>query len=219
MGFGEVTGVSGVAFYASQMSGILGLGYGSISVDKLPTFLDQTNLTDKSFAFYLHLNPEKSFITIPGFEESAKEGDFQYHNVVEQRYWSLNLTGLKQGNTEVPAPGFKAVIDSGTSVIVGPNTLVNPLIAGITVNDDCTGVDALPNITFKIDETEYVLEPKDYVLAVTQGNQTECVLGIMGQDFPKAFDYFILGDSFIRKFYTHFDKNQNRVGFAKKAEL
>jgi saccharopepsin len=39
-GFGEVTSVSGVAFYASQMSGILGLGYGSISVDHLPTFID-----------------------------------------------------------------------------------------------------------------------------------------------------------------------------------
>jgi len=41
----------------------------------------------------------------------------------------------------------------------------------------------------------------------------------MGQDFPVTFDYLILGDSFIRKFYTHFDKNTNRVGFAPKAEL
>lgn len=39
-GFGEVTSVSGMSFYASQMAGILGLGYGSISVDKLPTFID-----------------------------------------------------------------------------------------------------------------------------------------------------------------------------------
>lgn len=201
------------------MSGILGLGYNTISVDKLPTFIDSADLTDKSFSFYLHLNPEKSFITLPGFEESAKAGDFQYHNVVEQRYWSLQLTGLKQGDTPIDPMGFKAVIDSGTSVIVGPNTLVEPLIKGITVNDDCSGVSDLPNITFKIDDTEYVLEPSDYVLSVTQGNDTECVLGIMGQDFPAKFDYFILGDSFIRKFYTHFDKNNNRVGFAPKAEI
>ena len=39
-GFGEVLSASGVAFYASQMSGILGLAYGSISVDNLPTFID-----------------------------------------------------------------------------------------------------------------------------------------------------------------------------------
>jgi len=75
-GFGEVTSVSGLSFYASDMSGILGLAYGTISVDKLPTFIDASPLTDKSFAFYLHSNPDKSFMTLPGFEESAKNGDF-----------------------------------------------------------------------------------------------------------------------------------------------
>jgi cathepsin D len=199
------------------MSGILGLGYGSISVDKLPTFIDQANLTDKSFAFYLNLDPVKSYLTIPGFDAAAKSDDFKYHNVVEQRYWSLNLSGLKQGDKKIDSTGFKAVIDSGTSVIVGPNTLVAPLIAGITVADDCSNVASLPSITFTIDDTDYVLESKDYVLAVTDSGQTECVLGIMGQDFPAAFDYFILGDSFIRKFYAHFDKNNNRVGFATPA--
>jgi len=54
MGFGEVTAVSGVSFLASQMSGILGLAYGSISVDGLPTFMEASSLTDKSFSFYLH---------------------------------------------------------------------------------------------------------------------------------------------------------------------
>jgi len=76
MYFGEVTSVSGTSFYVSQMSGILGLAYGSISVDALPTFIDSNNLSDKSFAFYLHENPEASFMTLPGYEESAKSGDF-----------------------------------------------------------------------------------------------------------------------------------------------
>jgi hypothetical protein len=58
MGFGEVKSVSGVTFYVSQMDGIVGLGYGSISVDGLPTWLDSSDLEDKSFGFYLHNNPE-----------------------------------------------------------------------------------------------------------------------------------------------------------------
>jgi len=58
MGFGEVKSVSGVTFYVSQMDGIVGLAYGSISVDGLPTWLDSTDLEDKSFGFYLHNNPE-----------------------------------------------------------------------------------------------------------------------------------------------------------------
>jgi Eukaryotic aspartyl protease len=56
-------------------------------------------------------------------------------------------------------------------------------------------------------------------MQVTDGNQTECVMGIMGQDFPAAFDYFILGDTFMRKFYSYFDLNNNRVGFALATEL
>jgi hypothetical protein len=95
MKFGEVTSVDGVLFYSSSMSGILGLGYGEISVNHLPTFVDISSLTDKSFAFYLHNNPEKSFLTIPGHDLSAKNTEFTFHNVVEKGYWNLNLTAIK----------------------------------------------------------------------------------------------------------------------------
>lgn len=220
MKFGEIESVSGVAFYASQMSGILGLAYGTISVDKLPTFIDSSDLTDKSFAFYLHENPEASYLTLPGYDQAAVNGqEFQFHNVVEQRYYSLNLTGIKKGDAKIPSDGYKAVIDSGTSVLVGPNTLVKPLIEGITVNDDCSGIDALPTITFQIDGIDYPLTPNDYVLKVTQGSDTECVLAVMGQDFPSGFDYFILGDTFMRKYYSYFDKKNNRVGFISSEKL
>jgi len=67
------------------MSGILGLAYGSISVDSLPTFIDSSDLTDKSFAFYLHNNPDLSYMTIPGYEQSAFNGEMQFHNVAEQK--------------------------------------------------------------------------------------------------------------------------------------
>lgn len=83
-GFGEVTSVKGASFYASEMSGILGLAYQSISVNKLPTFVDSSNLTDKSFAFYLGLTTEDSYMTIPGYDEEAfGETDFTYHKVAE----------------------------------------------------------------------------------------------------------------------------------------
>lgn len=84
MKFGEITHVSGMAFYVSQLSGILGLAYDSISVNKLPTFLDTASMKDKSFALYLALNPKDSFMTVPGFDkELMKEREFKYHSVVE----------------------------------------------------------------------------------------------------------------------------------------
>lgn len=71
MQFGEVKSVSGATFYISQMDGIIGLGYDTISVDSLPTFFDLNNLTDKSFAFYLHDNPSESYMTVPGYESEG----------------------------------------------------------------------------------------------------------------------------------------------------
>jgi hypothetical protein len=82
MSFGEVTSVSGVSFIASKMSGILGLAYNSISVDKLDTFVDLSNEKDKSFAFYLHDTSEDSYMTIPGMD-SENYQTIQSHKVVE----------------------------------------------------------------------------------------------------------------------------------------
>jgi len=108
------------------MSGILGLAYGSISVDKLPTFIDTSDLTDKSFAFYLHSTPDQSYMTIPGYEQSAMNGEMQFHNVVEEKYWSLNFTSMQQsGKAKIDMSRYRAVIDSGTSVIVGPTELID----------------------------------------------------------------------------------------------
>jgi hypothetical protein len=181
MSFGEIESVSGVAFYASQMSGILGLAYDTISVDHLPTFVDSTDLVDKSFAFHLHENPEVSSMTLPGYDkELVGAEEFVFHKVVEKRYYSLNLTAVRKGDKNIPADGFKAVIDSGTSVLVGPNTIVKPLIEGITVNEDCSGLDSLPEIAFYFDNIEYKMLPSDYVLKVSDGTNTQCVLAIMG---------------------------------------
>jgi hypothetical protein len=50
------------------MSGILGLAYPTISVDGLDTFVDKSSLTDKSFSMYLHANPTKSYMVMPGMD-------------------------------------------------------------------------------------------------------------------------------------------------------
>jgi len=114
---------------------------------------------------------------------------------------------------------YYAVIDSGTSILVGPEKIVNQLIDGITVKKTCKGVEDLPDVTFTIDGIDYTLTADDYVLKITDMGITECMMGIMGSAFPPSFNYFILGDVFMRKFYTFFDKENNRVGFAPSSKL
>ena len=163
MGFGEVTKVSGISFYASQMSGILGLAYDSISVDGLKTFMSNSDLTDKSFSFYLKDTSEESYMVIPGMD-SENFATIDTHKVVEEKYWALQLDSIAQGESVIDASNYMAVINSRTSPIIGPKEIIDPLIAGITIEEDCFNYYDNPNITFTFDGTAYVLTPDDYVI-------------------------------------------------------
>ena len=212
MGFGLIKSVSGASFLASQMSGILGLAYNTISVDHLDTFMDLSNLKDKSFTFYLHHNPDKSYMTVPGIDTS-NWGKVNTHKVVEEKYWALQLDHLKKGDKVIDASKYKGVIDSGTSLLVGPKAIVDPLIEGISVSSDCSNKSSLPEISFTFDGIEYPLTADDYVLQVTQLGKTECLLGIQSMAFPEGFNYFIVGDVFMRKYPSTFDLLKNTVSF------
>jgi len=147
MGFGEITEAKGVSFLASPMSGIIGLAYSAISINKLDTWLDLATISDKSFTFYLHTNPTKSYMTFPAGQIQGY-GAQQVHKVVEQKYWALDLKGFTSGGKTTPITGYKAVIDSGTSLLVGPKEIIDELIKGITVNGDCSNLDEMTDISF-----------------------------------------------------------------------
>lgn len=105
------------------------------------------------------------------------------------------------------------MIDSGTSAIIGPADMIAKFVEGISVHSDCANLSELPDLIFTIDDIEYVLEPQDYVIKVTLLGTSQCVIGIMPAQLPPGFNYVILGDVFMRRYYTHFDKSNDRVGF------
>ena len=163
---------------------------------------------------YLTLNPEQSFFTVPGYDEDLmKDRKFSYHPVAEKRYYSVNLTSISQGERVVDGDGYLAVIDSGTSVIIGPEHLITEIVTGISVKQDCSNLDSLPTITFTLNDEGFELDPEDYVMKVSALGMTSCVLGIMTAALPPGFHYIILGDIFMRRYYTHFDKGNDRLGF------
>jgi len=170
-----------------------------------------SDLEDKSFGFFLHENPEKSYMTLPGFETDGVtlKGT---HDVIEQSYWNVNLTAMT-GPNGTQKTKLKGAIDSGTSLIIGSADVIDPLVEGIEVAQDCTGVEDLPDITFTFDDIEYPLTADDYVVKVTQFGQTQCLMGIMSMPVPEGFDYVILGDVFMRPYPTYFSRNDDTVSF------
>ncbi len=126
---------------------------------------------------------------------------------------NFNGTSYKNGT-------LTAIIDTGTSVIAGPKHIINKMTEnfgpGKEKQVDCSTLDSLPNLTFTFGSDKYVLKPIDYILQVAEGTKKVCIVGLIGLDLPPQLgDAFIIGDSFIKTFYTHFDVANSQVGFAR----
>jgi len=80
---------------------------------------------------------------------------------------------------------------------------------------DCDKMSELPILSFTLNGKDFDLTPEMYILKVEQGGQSQCLSGFMGMDIPKRDNFFILGDIFMRPYYTVFDQGKERVGFAK----
>jgi hypothetical protein len=222
--FGEATQLADF-FFDQPMDGILGLAYPGIAADYVTPVFDnmitQKLVQQPVFSVYLDSTPgdESSGILFGGIDSTKFSGQLQYIPVSSQTYWQTGLYGvLVNGQDQGDCNGFfsscSCIIDTGTSLIIGPTDSVNSLTSAIgTVNSDCSNINSLPNIVFKFKGASFTLTPQIYVISedFDGSGQNQCQLGIQGSD---GLPFWILGDTFIRQFYTVFDRGQNRIGFA-----
>lgn len=224
--FAEVTDVSGLgaAYKMGKFDGILGLAFGVLSVNKVPTafenLVSQGLITNAEFAFYLGNSAlDKGELTLGGTDPAHYSGSITYVPLLAATYWEITLDDLTvSGQSFVGSGESKAIVDSGTSILTGPSAEVSKIAALLggkeivegeyLVKCDYTG---FPDFVFKIDGNDYTLTPYDYL--IPDGNV--CLLGIMALDIAEPTGpLWILGDVFMRKYYTVFDVANKRVGFA-----
>lgn len=90
----------------------------------------------------------------------------------------------------------------------------------------CDEISKMPTITFVIDGIDYPLLPEEYMLSADgysssmyhhTDQPTECKAAFIDIDIdePNYGPLWILGDLFMSKYYTVFDREQERVGFGK----
>ncbi|XP_067830475.1 cathepsin D-like [Heptranchias perlo] len=229
--FGEAVKQPGIVFIAAKFDGILGMGYPKISVDGvLPVFdnIMKQKLVEKNiFSFYLNRNVSTrpgGELLLGGVDPKYYTGDFHYVNVTRQAYWQIKADEVTVGNQlTLCKGGCQVIVDTGTSLIAGPVEEIRalqraigalPLIQGEYMID-CAKIPTLPLITFKLGDKEYSLTGEQYVMQVSKFGHTLCLSGFLGMDIPPpAGPLWILGDVFIGRYYTVFDRANDRVGFA-----
>ncbi|KAI9615590.1 hypothetical protein H4Q26_011532 [Puccinia striiformis f. sp. tritici PST-130] len=113
-----------------------------------------------------------------------------------------------------------AAIDTGTSLIALPTDTAEIINAEIGAKKswsgqytvDCGRIPELPNLTFNFGGKEFTITGEDYILQV----QGTCISAFTGLDMPPNIgELWIIGDVFLRKWYTVYDWGRDAVGFAK----
>lgn len=114
---------------------------------------------------------------------------------------------------------YNLIVDSGTSYFTIPNTVVNQMIHLMKSSQiNCTlesmlircshlNANDYPDIKLVVNNTAYFIPKKSYVAC----NFYNCTLRILV--YP-GIDMFILGLNFLQNYYTVFDYENKRVGFA-----
>jgi saccharopepsin len=182
--------------------------------------VNQKLIDEAVFGFYLaHAGGAiGGQMTLGGVDPDHFTGNLQWHNVRRKGYWEIDMSKFQLGDEEVEINGG-AVIDTGSSLIVLGTTMAEMINKEIGAKKnyagqytiECERVPSLPEFSFFFGTTKYTLQGSDYVL--NAGGS--CISGFMGMDFPESLgDLWIVGDVFLRKYYSVYDLGKDRVGFA-----
>mmetsp|Transcript_13919 Transcript_13919/g.28718 ORF Transcript_13919/g.28718 Transcript_13919/m.28718 type:complete len:400 (-) Transcript_13919:140-1339(-) len=221
--FAEVSdaGGLGMAYSIGKFDGILGMGFTSISVGGVPTIFEeaikQNKVDQPIFAFYMGDNADGE-LTFGGYDSSKFEGDLEYVKLESATYWEIALDSVSAGSYTMDGK-ITGIVDSGTSLITGPRAEITKLAqaVGATANImgeytiDCAKVPDLPDVVFTIGGTEYSI-PGDKTIIKAQNI---CLFAFMALDIPAPGPQWILGDVFMREYYTVFNYHDQTIGFAK----
>merc|ERR1719420_290202 len=158
---------------------------------------------------------EDSEITFGEFREERIASSLFYAPVSTPGYWQVKMEDVTIDNQKQKLcsgkDGCQVAVDTGTSLLAGPTEIVNSLIDRLSVADDCANYHRLPSLGFVVEGHVLNLLPDDYVDKSSDG----CSVALMSMDIPPPKGpLFIFGDPFLRKYYTVYDRQNLRVGFA-----
>ncbi|KAM6979696.1 pepsin A-like [Aplochiton taeniatus] len=203
--------------------GILGLALPGQSVEGGTNVLDsmwnQGKISQDLFSIYLTGTEEGSVLILGGTDNSYYTSSIIWIPLSENiGFWQIQIDSITINGNIVACTGTcQAVVDSGTSLITGPSkdiANINGWVgafsnqAGYNIVS-CSNINVMPDIVFNINGSPFTLPASAYVYQESVSKSgTSCTTGFIEQGD------WILGEVFMRQFYSVFDRNGLQVGFA-----
>ncbi|XP_012518148.1 PREDICTED: pepsin F-like [Propithecus coquereli] len=211
----------------SVFDGILGLGYPGLAIKGTTPVFDnlweQGLLSEKVFAFYLSSRKERgSVLMLGGVDPSYYEEELNWVPVSQPLYWQVHMDRITMNGTVIACNGgCQAIIDTGTSMLTGPHNSIASVQQSIKAKVSnggeysvhCDTVDTLFDIVFVISGVNYPVPPSAYIRKDRSG---ACYTNFESyQTRSPDTNTWILGDVFLRLYFSVFDRANNMIGLAR----
>ncbi|NP_788790.1 pregnancy-associated glycoprotein 6 precursor [Bos taurus] len=214
------SGFKGIPF-----DGILGLSYPNKTFSgAFPIFDKLKNegaISEPVFAFYLSKDKQEgSVVMFGGVDHRYYKGELNWVPLIQVGDWFVHMDRTTMKRKVIAcSDGCKALVDTGTSDIVGPSTLVNNIWKLIRARPlgpqyfvSCSAVNTLPSIIFTINGINYRLPARAYIHKDSRGR---CYTAFKEHRFSSPIETWLLGDVFLRRYFSVFDRGNDRIGLAR----
>ncbi|CAG8623406.1 15065_t:CDS:2, partial [Acaulospora morrowiae] len=226
--FAMITSMS-YQFVVDVVDGVMGLGYDSLSMIS-GTATPLTNMVNQGLIphaiFSLQLRPariQSSYggeYVFGGVDSTLFTGPITYTSVTRQLYWQIAIDSVELNGLIVGGSKQQVIVDSGSALMILGTSVVNTIIKKVGgMYDSVTGTWQVPcnlanqtnppKIAIRINKVAWIINTLDIVREASSNNF--CYSGLVSTDQS----VWILGGVFLKNVYAVFDREQNRVGFAK----
>jgi len=202
-------------FLAMPSDGIIGLGLQSLSSGPMSSFLGR--LFEGSVGvlrqFGIALSGEKGELHLGGHDSARLAAPlrwFPVHNP-SQGFWQVAIRAVRVGNTTVDDchQGCHGVIDTGVSRLGVQASKLQSLKKAISMASKRTGRCNGPALSFDLGGMTLTLSVQDYA-----GKDCSPLIGSLDLPEPEFVGFYALGGALLQRYYTAFDWEQHRLGFA-----
>jgi len=197
----------------------------ALHMGKSPPMLH--NLGVQTFSVCMGAEPGSDGVFIWDDNAAQEQPDlFTRVPVTGKHTWAANLSDARLtpidggDSTKIGCEGgCEAIIDSGTSLLAVPSSVIHTIEVAMTALDkSCSNLDVLPDLVFNLGGQKFSLPPSAYVAKMVGDvpsyiqqqvpkatDARECSLMLMDTGGTGMSQLWILGVPFFRKYYTTFN--------------